>query len=97
MRLCERYKLLGVTLPLRTVSEPIYPPETVDEGNLLGRICVSRPYYALTNPTRVGDTFYASAVADLPLGAEVGPMSSAEISRHAAISGTVRRRARSKR
>ena len=75
-----------MTLPLTTATDPYYLSE-VSEAQLLKRICISRPYYALLNPTCSGHTFYASAVADLPLGAEVGPMSGAEISRHAAISG----------
>ncbi len=77
----------SVTLPLSTVAEPTRPPEPITEETLLRRICVSKPYYALLDPASAGNTFYASAVADLPLGAEVGPMGSAEISRHAAISG----------
>lgn len=59
----------------------------VAEAALLGRICVSRPYFALENLRAHEDYFYASARADLPMGREVGPMSSAEISRHAAIAG----------
>ena len=75
-----------MTLPLGAATAPYHLSELAEEA-LLGRICVSKPYYALINPTSSGGTFYATATADLPLGAEVGPMSSAEISRHAAISG----------
>ena len=75
-----------MTLPLTATTAPYRLSELAEEA-LLKRICVSKPYYALVNPTGVGSTFYASATADLPLEAEVGPMSSAEISRHAAISG----------
>lgn len=76
-----------MTLPFSTVAPPDYSSEIISEERLLRRICVSKPYYALLKPTLAGHAFYASAAADLPLGAEVGPMSSAEISRHAAISG----------
>ena len=75
-----------MTLPLNAATDPSYLSE-IAEAKLLRRICVSKPYYALSSPVQVGNTFYASAAADLPLGAEVGPMGSAEVSRHAAISG----------
>ena len=73
-------------MPLSVAPDSRYPTE-IAEDKLLKRICVSKPYYALVNPAKIDNTFYASAAADLPLGTEVGPMSSAEISRHAAISG----------
>ncbi len=60
---------------------------TVDAARLLGRICVSAPYFALKSPSYAHGQFQASAEADLPLGPEAGPMGSAELSRHAAIAG----------
>ena len=59
----------------------------VDEQRLRGRICVSAPYFALDVPSYANGQFQASAVADLPLGPERGPMGSTELSRHAAIAG----------
>lgn len=76
-----------MTLPLNSATDLHHLPEQLTEEKLLARICVSRPYYALIDPVKIGRTFYAHAAADLPMGAESGPMSSAEISRHAAISG----------
>lgn len=61
--------------------------EAVPEMALLRRICVGRPYFALESLAFRENRFYASAVADLPMGREVGPMGSAEISRHGAITG----------
>ncbi len=59
----------------------------VDEQGLLSRICVSAPYFALRGLSYGDGWFRASAVADLPLGPELGPMGSAELSRHSAIAG----------
>ena len=60
---------------------------SVDAAQLLRRVCVSAPYFALKTPSYAHGQFQASAVADLPLGPEAGPMGSAELSRHAAIAG----------
>lgn len=68
----------------RTLPAQLY---TVDAARLLRRICVSAPYFALETLGYAHRQFQASAVADLPLGPEAGPMSSAELSRHAAIAG----------
>lgn len=59
----------------------------VNEQRLLSRICVSAPYFALQTLSYGDKRLRASATAGLPMGLEVGPMSSAEISRHAAIAG----------
>jgi hypothetical protein len=72
-------------LPFETVSAPAALP--VSETALLARICVSPPYFALYDLRAHEGRFAATAAADLPLGREVGPMSSAEVSRHAAIAG----------
>ncbi|ADI15731.1 hypothetical protein [Truepera radiovictrix] len=75
-------------LPVETTPTSAALPGTpVSETALLTRICVSRPYFALDKLRAHEGRFYATAAADLPLGREVGPMSSAEISRHAAIAG----------
>lgn len=68
----------------RTLSARLH---TVDRARLLRRICVSAPYFALETLSYASRQFQASAVADLPLGPEAGPMGSTELSRHAAIAG----------
>jgi hypothetical protein len=55
-------------------------------ARLLERICVRPPYFALKN-TSIGPAFSARASAETALLAERGPMSAAEIGRHAAIAG----------
>ena len=62
--------------------------QPLDLQQLLGRICVRPPYFALRHPRLVQQTFEAEAVAELPQGAECGPMQGAELSRHAAIAGS---------
>lgn len=70
--------------PVRKFAKQLH---TVNEKRLLSRICVSAPYFALQMPSYGDGRFQASAAASLPMGLEVGPMSSADISRHAAIAG----------
>ncbi len=55
--------------------------------DLLSRICVRPPYYALEGAEVTSDGFSASAIEDGPGGAEIGPMTAANLSRHGAIAG----------
>ncbi|MFB9994471.1 hypothetical protein ACFFLM_21170 [Deinococcus oregonensis] len=59
----------------------------VDVVNLLQRICVRPPYFALENLRLQGGAFSATAVAQRQISNETGPMQACEISRHAAICG----------
>jgi len=76
-----------MTLPAHSAIKGSPTFEAVDAQRLLDRICVSAPYFALETLGYGGGLFYASAVPDLPLGPESGPMSSTELSRHSAIAG----------
>ena len=58
-----------------------------DLTDLLHRICVRAPYFALKDLWSEGDRFGATATAERALSNEVGPMQACEISRHAAICG----------
>jgi hypothetical protein len=67
---------------------PFAPPlPSTDARAALGRICVRPPYFALRDPTRVGARLEATVVAEAPPFLEVGPMTAAELGRHAAIAG----------
>lgn len=55
--------------------------------DLLERICVRPPYFALHDLRIEEDVFCATAAAELAQGLEAGPMQAAEISRHGAIAG----------
>lgn len=54
---------------------------------LASRICVRRPYYALTDVALAGLELHATTVAESPAHTEIGPMPAAELGRHAAIVG----------
>lgn len=54
---------------------------------LLDRIGITRPYFALDAIAVEGERFEANAVAEAPAHFEQGPMTAAEIGRHAAITG----------
>lgn len=61
--------------------------DQVEVSDLLQRICVRAPYFALQHLRWRAGEFLATAVADRTPTAEVGPMHASEISRHAAICG----------
>ena len=58
-----------------------------DRANLLSRICVRPPYFALHNLHASPGTFWATATAEQSVTSETGPMQACEISRHGAICG----------
>jgi hypothetical protein len=55
---------------------------------VLTRICVRPPYYALKNERFIDNVFSAEAKAELAQGLALGPMRPGDISRHAAIAGS---------
>lgn len=57
---------------------------------LLQRIRIARPYFAFSDIAVEGERLEASAVAEAPSYLERGPMTAAEIGRHAAIAGQCR-------
>ncbi len=64
--------------------------ETHDDStriDLLGRICVRPPYFALTDLSLEGLELHATARAESPSHLELGVMPAAELGRHAAIVG----------
>jgi hypothetical protein len=63
------------------------PAGHIDVSDLLRRICVRPPYFALNDLTFDAGTFSATAVAERAASLEVGPMQACDISRHAAICG----------
>lgn len=71
----------------RTRDPSLAVLDRLEVGDLLHRICVRPPYFALTDLQSDGQTFSATAVAESPVTNEVGPMQASEISRHAAICG----------
>ncbi len=60
----------------------------LSKPELLARICVRPPYYALHNERFDTNIFSAEATADLPKGLSLGPMRPGDISRHGAIAGS---------
>lgn len=56
-------------------------------ASLLPRICVRPPYYALSGVAVDGLWLTATVSAEAPAFGEIGPMTAAEIGRHAAIAG----------
>ena len=56
-------------------------------NDLLSRICVRPPYFALRNVRLEGDFLVADAKAELPQGLALGPMRPGDLSRHGAIAG----------
>lgn len=67
-------------------SSSIYTDQ-FDLTDLLRRICVRPPYFALRDLRSEGERFWATASAERAPTNEVGPMQACEISRHAAICG----------
>jgi hypothetical protein len=63
-------------------------PSHISQRDLLERICVRPPYYALKNERFINNIFSAEATAELPQGLTIGPMRPGEISRHGAIAGS---------
>lgn len=63
------------------------PAATVTAPELLPRIGVRPPYFALTDMALAGIAIQATAVAESPAFQEAGPMPAAELGRHAAIVG----------
>lgn len=58
-----------------------------DTQQVLDRICIRPPYFALDDMTLEGRYFVATAAAEAPPYLERGPMPAAEVGRHAAIAG----------
>ncbi len=70
-----------------TFSAVRHPRTQINSEVLLQRICVRPPYFALRDLHADDGLLTATASAELPRGAECGPMQGAELSRHAAIAG----------
>ncbi|WP_075833404.1 hypothetical protein [Deinococcus marmoris] len=68
-------------MPCPVTPQPVHPAE------LLRRICVRPPYFALEHLHLDGQDLLAEVQAELPQSAELGPIQGAELSRHAAIAG----------
>ena len=62
-------------------------PDDIRTADLLERICVRPPYFALKNIHRYGAALHATAYAERAITNEAGPMQASEICRHAAICG----------
>lgn len=60
---------------------------SVLQSEILARICVRPPYFALENVHLVDDILVANAKAELPPGPALGPMRPGDLSRHGAIAG----------
>ena len=69
------------------IEQQHHTTQSINLQNLLGRIGVQAPYFALENLTLEGLEFRAVAYAESPAFLEVGPMPAAELGRHAAIAG----------
>jgi hypothetical protein len=63
---------------------------TFELPSLLERICVRPPYFALKDLEMCGSALRAVACAEVPTAGELGPMTAAELGRHAAIAGLCR-------
>lgn len=72
-------------LPSRNVA--VDQLGSVASRELLHRICVRPPYFALRDIALEGMYLYATASAESPPFLEQGPMPAAELGRHAAITG----------
>lgn len=59
----------------------------ISTQQVLQRICVRPPYFALENLSLEGERLSAYTKAETPIALEPSPMSAAELGRHAAISG----------
>ncbi|GGO25853.1 hypothetical protein [Deinococcus humi] len=72
-----------------SASPVLYCPPTtkLDSRELLDRICVRPPYFALEALRCDDQDLLAEVQAELPRSAELGPIQGAELSRHAAIAG----------
>ncbi len=64
-----------------------HPEQDAFREDLLGRICVRPPYFALEGASFASGQFSASATDDGPASLETGPMTAANLSRHGAIAG----------
>lgn len=60
-------------------------PRVIPLDELLPHLCVRPPYLRLTDTLLQGDRYVATVAAEAPLGLERGPMSAAELLRHAAV------------
>lgn len=67
----------------------VRPTTAVDLAAVVRRIGVRPPYFALHDLTRDGLVLAATARAEAPAFLERGPMTAAEVGRHAAIAGLV--------
>ena len=63
-------------------------PLFLSRADVLQRVFVKPPYYALRNERFANGLFIAEATAEFPQGRALGPMRPGEISRHAAIAGS---------
>jgi 3-hydroxymyristoyl/3-hydroxydecanoyl-(acyl carrier protein) dehydratase len=70
------------------VFHDVITDKELDAATVLERICIRPPYFALAGLRARGSMFEATARAETPIGHEAGPMSAAELGRHAAIAGT---------
>ncbi len=78
----------------RVMLPHLYPTPSARSGTIAlshadieRRICVRRPYFALTDMALEGRVFTARARAEAPPYSEVGPITAADLGRHAAIAG----------
>ena len=71
----------------RYESRIVRLPNTLSVDQVLQRICVRPPYFALSDTFLAGTTFGALVTAEAPAYLELGPMTAAELGRHAAIAG----------
>jgi hypothetical protein len=82
----EKLEVIMLNLEINKGFVDILSPESI-YAPLFERICVRPPYFALTDISWTSPTFSARASAETDPLAERGPMSAAEIGRHAAIAG----------
>lgn len=62
----------------------------IEQREMLERVCVRPPYFILDDLIWEGEVFRAAASAEAPAFGERGPMTAAELGRHAAIAGLCR-------
>lgn len=62
----------------------------IEQREMLERVCVRPPYFTLDDLSWEGEVFRATASAEAPALGEHGPMTAAELGRHAAIAGLCR-------
>ncbi len=75
-------------LPFTQISPTGEQATALSRTNILERIRVKPPYYALQNERMLGATFCAEATADLAQHRAAGAMRAGEVSRHGAIAGS---------